>query len=244
MRTRVIAFLLAISCSISIQAMAQTADEILAKHEKAMGGLDNWNKIKTMELTGSVLQQGSVADITLRVKAGKAMRATNLFNGYANTWVITPHPDDGKAHKDRTSKRVDGESEDNVTFYWPEVNMIRSLLLDYKTNGMTAVYIGRDTLNKIACHRLKLTRRNGASLTAYFDVDTYYLLRLETTLLIDDAETEIFVAYKDYRKFNDVVIPTSCTCPNTGVVAFKETIYKKITINPPLADSLFRPQAE
>jgi len=220
---------------------AQTAAEILEKHEQAMGGLSNWNKIKTMEFTASVLQQGMEIPYTLKVKAGKAMYVTNTYNEYTNTWVIVPHPD-GKEQTGRTSKKVNGETIDNVTFYWPEVNMVSSLLLDYKTNGMNAVYEGKDTAGNTPCYKLKLTRKNGTSLTAYFDMNTYYLLRLETVLLVDDLETEIFVGYKNYQKMNDVVIPMSCTNPNTGVAAVKETVFKKITINPPLDDSLFKPE--
>src|SRR5437762_7439222 len=90
----------ALTCLAFINAQAQTltADEVIQKYSAAMGGLDNFNKIKTVKFTGTVTAQGMDLPITIQVINGKAMRTDvevmgqSIINYYKDGkgWKINP----------------------------------------------------------------------------------------------------------------------------------------------------------
>ena len=67
MNRKTFAWLLAAGLS-SATAWAQTADDIIAKHEKAMGGKDKIKAVKTERVTGKmVMGQGMEAPFTMEM---------------------------------------------------------------------------------------------------------------------------------------------------------------------------------
>src|SRR5436190_2180733 len=90
---------------IFIKTNAQTADEIIQKYTNAMGGLDNFKKIKTAKLTGTVTTQGNDLPITVQIINGRAMRTdvevmgqtiTNVYKDEKG-WKINPYAGDPTA---------------------------------------------------------------------------------------------------------------------------------------------------
>src|SRR5580704_5992470 len=75
------------SCLATVQA--QTADDILDKHQKAIGGVDNWDKIKTVKMVGTMSQQGMDIDITQTLVMGKAMRVDISMMGMSGFQIVT-----------------------------------------------------------------------------------------------------------------------------------------------------------
>src|SRR6266496_1967124 len=90
-----------------IKANAQTVatvkpemnvDEVIQKYSDALGGLDNFNKIKTAKLTGTVSVQGMNLPITIQIINGSAMRSDveamgqSVVNSYKDGkgWKINP----------------------------------------------------------------------------------------------------------------------------------------------------------
>ena len=63
----------------ALSAQAQNADEIIQKYANAMGGLDNFNKVKTVKMTGTVTTQGMDLPITIQIVNGKAMRSDRVL---------------------------------------------------------------------------------------------------------------------------------------------------------------------
>src|SRR4051812_40175480 len=78
---------LLVTCAITVKA--QTADEIMAKHEKAVGGIDNWNKMKTLRMTGSIHQQGTEINMVQTIAVGTAMRLDVTTAGKNGFQIIT-----------------------------------------------------------------------------------------------------------------------------------------------------------
>src|SRR5437762_13208075 len=83
---------------INAQAQTLTADEVVQKYATAMGGLDNYNKLKTVKLSGTVTVQGMDLPITIQVVNNKAMRTDvevmgqAIVNSYKDGkgWKINP----------------------------------------------------------------------------------------------------------------------------------------------------------
>jgi len=74
--------LIALSLSLSLGHSAATAvedpalDTILQKHLEAMGGLNNWNRIESIQLNGTIERDGRTVDIVIVKKRPNQIRAT------------------------------------------------------------------------------------------------------------------------------------------------------------------------
>ena len=55
-------------------AKAQTADEIIAKHIEAIGGAENWKKVNSIKMEGTMQVQGAEVAVTQTVLHGKGSR--------------------------------------------------------------------------------------------------------------------------------------------------------------------------
>ena len=83
-------FLLIIAFAAFGFTYAQTADEIVAKHVEAMGGMDAWKKVNSMITTGTLKVQGAEIAQTSTVLNGKGARqdiSAMGMNGYS---IVTP----------------------------------------------------------------------------------------------------------------------------------------------------------
>ncbi len=216
--------------SISLALHAQTADEILEKHAAAMGGMENWNKIKTLKITGTIYQQWAEIPFTFIIDQGKMLKSTTTLNG--SSTEFTEYLKDETKTATNPDPNTSFISNDSALFFRPHLNMPASLLIDYKTNGMTATYTGMDTILTKPCFVLKLVTKKGLKITAFIDQTTYYLLRMETILKNDEGPKEVSVSYKLFRNQDGVVIPFSCHNNIKGNEFTKETLIKTIEVNP------------
>src|SRR5947209_3631346 len=69
---------------------AQNADEIIQKHINAIGGIDNWNKVKSMKMTGSMSVGGMEIGLTQTALNDKGMRTDISAMGSSGYTIVTP----------------------------------------------------------------------------------------------------------------------------------------------------------
>jgi hypothetical protein len=214
---------------------AQSADEIMEKHVKAIGGEENWNKIKTIKLTGSMSVQGMDLNIIQTVDIGNAMRTDINVMGMSGFTILTPKT--GWMYMPfQGGTKIDTMKPDMVKAGQKQLEIKGNQLLDYKTSGDKLEYKGKDSVNNALCYKLKLTDKDGNESVSFFDVATYYLVRTESKVKIDDQEQEIAVGYNNYKKLDgDVVMPMMITTPQGDLT------FKTIEINKRLDPSLFIP---
>lgn len=216
---------------------AQSADDIMQQHIQAMGGPGYWDKTKNIKLQGHIYQQGVEIDLT-NILCSKGGYTSNTYSGYTNQWVIIPQGSWSAIHE-VDSVKVDTITAYNAIFYHPYSDLVSSLLLNYKSKGMTAQLSGMDTIKNAACHKIVLTDAKGDKLTAFFDAKTYYLLRIEGTQQTDDGDKDLFTTYDKYEKHGDIIVPMTCVNQNTGNAHIKETVFTTAEVNVQVDESLF-----
>lgn len=219
-------------------ATAQTGDEIIAKHIDAIGGEKNWDKVKSIKMTGSTNMQGMDIAMEITVLDKKAMR-TNIsvmgMDGYiiiteAGGWMympfqpgmdkVTPIPAD-------QAKRMAGNMS------------IKSAQLADKSVITSAKFAGRDTLDNVPCLKVVITGTDGAEQTAYFDAATYYMVRAERKTVVNDEEQEVAFSYSNFQKLPEgVVVPMTQSNPALG----GDVNFKKVEVNQKVADNYFKPE--
>jgi len=213
---------------------AQDVDDILKKHEKAMGGKEKWEKVKTMKFTGSLSIQGNDIPLTESIVLGKALRMDFSFmgmNGYqivttSGAWMVQPG-----------QPKIDTVKDDMLKEMQKQLDVRADQELDYKSKGGKAEYVGIDSVDSNPCYKIKFTDKEGNVSTSYFDTKTYYLLRTESTVKQEDQEQEVAKSYKDFK-----VLPEGIVWPMSVTTTMGEIVFKTIDINPTLSEKLFIPQ--
>lgn len=78
--TRIIAMAFVMVFASLLNTSAQTADELIQKHVDAVGGLENWKKINSIKLTGSMMEKPVKLTTLGRFKLTRAgrMKLTTL----------------------------------------------------------------------------------------------------------------------------------------------------------------------
>ena len=219
----------------TLHGNAQSADEILQKHEKAMGGAENWDKIKTIKMIGSMSMQGMDLDLTQTMIPGKEMRTDISVMGMTGFTIVTTSqgwmymPFQGQT-------KIDTMKPEMVQAAQRQLDIKSNQFLDYKTNGTKAEYVGTDTVNASTCYKIKFTDKDGNESTSFFDKNTYYLLRTENKLRSEGEEMEVAVLYDKYKKMDEgVVMPMSVTAQGA------EITFKSIELNKPIDEKVFIP---
>ncbi|MCD6011813.1 MAG: outer rane lipoproteinsorting protein [Flavipsychrobacter sp.] len=226
----------AAALSATISATAQTGDEIMEKHEKAIGGVESWNKINSVILKGAISQGGMEIPITQTIVPGKAMRTDIAFMGMSGFSIVTKT--DGWMYMPFSgSKKVDTMKPDMVKASQKQMDLKGQQLLDYKAQGKKAEFAGKDSVKSTVCYKVKLSDKDGNDAFGYFDCATYYLLRFDTKVKTDEQEEEVSVSFGDYKKVdNNIVFPHSITLMGTAVTL------ASVDFNKPVDDNLFVPK--
>jgi hypothetical protein len=217
---------------------AQSAEEIMDKHIAAIGGTENWNKVKTMKLIGSMSQQGIDISMIQTIEFGKGVR-TDISAMGMNGWMIATTTAGWMYMPIMGSTKIDTMKPEMLKMQQKAMDMKGRQMLTYKTDGTKLEYLGKDTINNNPCFKLKITDKDGNESTSFIDCKTYYLLRTESKAKQNDEEMEVAAVYDNYKKLDEgVVMPMSIT-QQGGEVTFKS-----IEINKPVDAKTFIPSLE
>ena len=224
--------------ALSFSATAQNADEIIKKHIDAIGGEANWNKVKSMKLSGTMNMQGMEIPMSRTVVEGKGMRMEFNVMGTDNYMIVTPNG--GWAFMPvQGMDKPQAIPEEQAKQLSKQLSIKNTVLAD-KSQIDKMEYAGVDTLEKVPCHKLKITNKDGNSNTCYFDASTYYMVRVETRANLNGEEQEVGMTYSNFqRQPEGVVIAMTESLPG-GI----EQSHKSVEINKPVSDNVFKVDAD
>ncbi len=222
-------------CS-AMAAHAQSAADVVQKHINAIGGGKNWEKVNTLKMTGSMSVQGAEIQFTQTQVQGKGLRVDISAMGMKGYSILTNK--DGWVYMpfQPGMEQVTPLPEDQVAGSQGKLNIKNAYLADTAAMGIVE-YLGKDTVNKAVCHKLKLTDRYQNVQTAYIDAASYYLVRTVATIKTPDGDQEMAVNYSNFKKLPEgVVMPHTVSGMMGG-----DVVYSKIEINKPVPETVFAP---
>jgi len=216
-------------------ANAQSAEEIVKKHNEAIGGIDAWKKVSSIVYTGSMNAQGQEIGVVVSMLDGKGVRQDISIMGMANYIISTPtagwmfFPVQGQTKPEPLTADLVKEGADDLFVMDP--------LTGAETQGSKIELIGKDDVDGTECFKLKVTSKSGNVKTAFVDPATFYIIRETEKQKADGKEQEVISNYGNFTKLTEgIVVPMSLESNAFGAIKFT-----KAEINTIKDDSIFKP---
>jgi hypothetical protein len=218
-------------------AAAQTLDDIIARNIAARGGLERWQKVTTLRITG-VVNDGGTEIITLQENKRPAkirseftiqgMTGIQAWDG-SSGWQLMPF-----------GGRRDPElvSADDIKSLIEDAD-IEGPLVNWREKGHKVDYLGLESVDGTDAHKLRVTRRNGDLTYIYIDAEHYLEIRVENVRKIRGAENEVRTDIGNYETVEGLVVPFLFESGQKGSQATQKLRVTKVEINVPLDDSRF-----
>ncbi len=216
-------------------ALAQTADEILAKSIEARGGAAKLNGLKSMRMESTTSVMGMEMSSKSVIVHKRGMRNDIEVMGQTITmavdgdkgWMINP---------------MQGGSdpialpEDQLKASAVQLNLAG--MTNYKEEGLTAEFVGKETLDGTEVYKVKTTTKDGMVMTHSIDTKTYYILKTAIKVKVGDQEIEAETRMSNYKIVDGIAFAhtTEITNPQAGVIT---TTIKKLEVNPTVDESVF-----
>ena len=225
---------LAVLCMASSLAFSQTLDEIIKKHIEAIGGKENWAKVKSLKMESSMKANGADIKVTIFQVDKKAMRqniALMGMEGYSiltNTEGWTYMPFQGQTKPEAMTADDVKKSQDGLS--------LQDDFITYKEMGKKLEYLGKDDVDGTECLKLKMTSKDNIETTYFMDPASYYTIKQTTKMTLDGKEMENSTTYSNYKK-----MPEGIVYPYSVGGGWGQTEITNVTINPVIDDALFKP---
>jgi hypothetical protein len=237
--------LLAAACAAALaaNAPAQTADEIVGKFIKTVGGMEKIQAVKSLRRVGKYSGGGGFeAQYVEENKRPNLVRQEFIIQGMTGVYAYDGR--DGWKIEPWNGKK-DAESvgeEDLKTLI--EDSDLDGPLVNYKQKGVRVEYVGMDEVEGTEAHKLKVTLANGDVRFYFMDTDYFVPIKIETKRMIRGAEREYETILGDYKEVGGWYLPFSIESGVKGSPNRQKINYEKIEANVALDDARFtRPAA-
>lgn len=231
----------------ALPVAAQTAEEIVAKYIKTVGGMEKIQAVKSLRRTGKfnggggfeavVLEENKRPNMVRQEFSLQGMTGVTAYDGKTG-WKIEPWQ--GKREPEPL-----GEEELKAIL---EDSDLDGPLVNYQQKGNRVEYVGMDEVEGTDVFKLKVTLKSGDVRYYYMDTDYYVPIKIETKRMVRGAEREYETVLGDYKEVGGWYLPYSVEVGQKGSTARQKVTYEKIEANVQLDDTRFqqpavRPQA-
>lgn len=217
----------------AVGAFSQNLDEIVKKHIDAIGGLENWKKLKSLKMECSIKANGADIKVVICQVDKKAMRqdiAVMGMNGYeivTNTQGWSFMPFQGQIKPEAMTADDVKNSQDDL---W-----IQDEFITYKELGKKLELIGSDDMDGTDCFKLKMTDKNAQETTYFIDKSDYNIIKSISKVKADGKEMEVASTYGNYKKTEEGIVFAMSTTGGYGPMEIT-----KIEVNPKIDEVIFQ----
>jgi len=221
----------------AVSHAAPTVDEIVAKNIEAKGGVEKWDAIKTIKITGTmnmgamefpfemIQKRPNKLYMTFEVQG---MQGKQVFDGDKG-WMVMPFM--GKTEPEPMA-------DDQLKDFKKQAD-IDGPLRSYKKNGNSLEYIGETEIEGTPVIELLLTEKEGDVTTFYLEKDSMLEIKTKTKATRMGQTMEIETTIGNYDEVEGVVFPHSIST-KLGAMGGQEIILKTIEINQDVDDKIFQ----
>lgn len=223
---------------ITVSAMAQSADEVIQKYSANLGGLDAFNKVKTVKMTGTFTQQSMDMPITTQLINNKAARTDVEVMGYQ---IINVYYN-GSGWKQNHFAGVETPTEISgaeLTDAKAQASLANNLM-DYKNRGHKVEMAGQEDVEGVKCYKINLTSKDDNKVTAYYiSTSDYTLIKSTSTRELQGQEYEFETFYSDIKEIGGLKFAMTRMQKVMDQV-FATVKFDKIELNVAVDESIFK----
>src|SRR5215210_2532120 len=232
--------LLAFACvaALAAHASAQTADEIVEKFIKTVGGMEKIQAVKSLRRVGKynggggfeavLIEENRRPNLVRQEFVIQGMTGVTAYDGKTG-WKIEPW--NGKKDAEALSEEeMKGIIEDSD---------LDGPLVNYRAKGVRVEYVGTDEVEGTDAYKLKVTLASGDVRVYYMDTDYYVPIKIDTKRMIRGAEREYETVLGDYKEVGGWYLPFSVESGVKGSPFRSKVTYEKIEANVALGDARF-----
>lgn len=225
--------------ALSFDMKAQTTDEIIAKHQAAMGSPEKWESVKSMVMKNKFSVQGMDIESKTSVLVGKSFRTEIEVMGNKIVTVI-----DGESGWMNRPAMMGGTGEpedmprEQVKMAMSQKN-IGSPLLIAKKEGSKIELVSKEKVDGADAYLLKVTKSNGDDVQVFVSASTGFVVKTISKMNMQGQSVDAEVSYSNYKAVNGLYFPHTVESPSPmggGTMAVETT---SIEINPSLDAALF-----
>jgi hypothetical protein len=201
---------------------AQTPDEVVERHLKALGGRAALEKLISRTMIGSLALMTPVGDLNGPIEVTTAVpNKSRILIGFDLTAA--------GGRKELYDERFDGSSgyivntmDGNRDISGNHLHSLRNEtfptpLLDYRRQGASLALAGKETIGDRETYVLVLTPKTGPAMKRYIDAASY--LEIRTVTASDDPAVgafEMTTDLSDYREVDGVKVPFQVSGTSTA----------------------------
>ena len=217
----------------ALSSFAQTVDEIVNKHIEAIGGKENWAKIKSIRTESTMKMEGAEIKIISTQIDKKAMRSDITFTGMKGYSILTNKEGwDFMPFQGQT--KPEPMTADDIKTRQDELE-VQDDFITYKELGKKLDYLGKDDVDGTECFKMKMTDKDGKEVSFYLDPANYYVIKKVEKIKANGKEMESVTIYGNYKKTEAGIL-----YPMTITADGGEMEITKIEINPTIDEAIFK----
>jgi hypothetical protein len=220
-----------------------TADDIIARYIKTVGGSDKIQSIKTLRRVGKFTGDDGFEAVVVeessrpnRVREEFSLQGMTGINAYDGTtgWKIDPFG--GKKDAESLSEEEMRSIVEDSDFDEP--------LIDYKAKGNKVELVGMDQVEGTDVYKLKVTLKSGDTRYYYMDTDSFVPIKYETKRIIRGTPQESETTLGDYKQVGGWYLPFSMETRQKGSSGSQKITLDKIEFNVPIDSTRYsRPKS-
>lgn len=214
-------------------SFSQTLDEIVKKHIDAIGGLENWKKLKSIKMECLIKANGADVKMVLSQIDKKAMRqdiSAMGMNGYqivttTEGWSFMPF---------QGQTKPEAMTADDIKNSQDDLNILDEFIT-YKELGKKIELFGSDDVDGTDCFKIKMTDKESQETTYFIDKSDFNIIKVVAKVKADGKEMENATTFGNYKKTEEGIVMAMNVTSGWGPMEIT-----KLEINPKLDEAIFK----
>lgn len=202
-------------------AQAQSLDNILKNHYKAVGQ-DKLAAASSFHIKAKISQMGMELPLDMKIKKPKMFRIEMEMQGQKmiqafdgeNGWMVAPW----------VSTEPTDLSGDQLKQALDQAD-VEGELYKYKEKGFSAEYIGKVNADGKEAFKIKLTTKDGTAKDYFIDANTYLVIKVKAKVETQGQTVDVEQRMSEYKTINGVTMATKLESDSpmgTAVILIEE----------------------
>lgn len=221
----------------------RSVDEILSAYYSAIGGYQRLKAVNTRRMTGRYVENGVMARTSVYWRRPTLRRVNVLAPGWqhlegydGSTWEYHCDANQQAGSVSRPTGAADDAQRRGSEF--------DESFVDYRTEGHRAEFLGRQRLDDLDVHVVRILRKDAWSKDYYFDVHSHLLVALKKAMPSHarGPDVESLTNYSDWRFVGGLLWPFSGVERRVATGEVMATLeWDTIEFNVPIAEADLQP---